>query len=56
MIRGRKNFLPPSHMVMGFTFLFRLEDASVARHAGDRVIAGERTLDAGVLLDIRQRN
>lgn len=42
MIRGRKNFLPPSQMVMGFTVLFRLEDACVARHANDRVVAGER--------------
>lgn len=45
MVRGRKNFLPPSPMVMGFTFLFRLEAASVPRHAGER-----RVLDAGALL------
>ncbi|XP_049948427.1 ribosome quality control complex subunit NEMF-like [Schistocerca serialis cubense] len=32
MIRGKKNFLPPSHLVMGFSFLFKLEDDSIQRH------------------------
>eukprot|EP01137_Pigoraptor_chileana_P019675 Opistho-2@81013 len=36
MIRGKKNFLPPAHLVLGFGFLFRLEDGSVAAHAGER--------------------
>merc|ERR1711970_746005 len=27
MIRGKKNFLPPSQLTMGFAFLFRLEEA-----------------------------
>ncbi|KAL7538662.1 hypothetical protein ACHAWF_006173, partial [Thalassiosira exigua] len=37
MIRGRKNFLPPSSLEMGLAVLFRLGDeASVARHAGER--------------------
>lgn len=34
MIRGKKNYLPPSPLVMGFAFLFKLDDACVARHAG----------------------
>ncbi|XP_063613689.1 ribosome quality control complex subunit NEMF-like isoform X2 [Penaeus indicus] len=38
MVRGKKNFLPPSHLVYGFGFLFRLEESSVARHAGERRI------------------
>ena len=25
MIRGKKNFLPPSTLIMGFGFLFKLE-------------------------------
>lgn len=41
MIRGKKNFLPPSHLILGLSFLFRLEDGSVERHKGERkVIAG----------------
>ena len=31
MIRGKKNFLPPVPLVLGFGLLFRLEDDSVAR-------------------------
>lgn len=40
MIRGKKNFLPPSHLTMGFGFVFKLEDDSVERHKGDRKIRG----------------
>lgn len=36
MIRGKKNFLPPSHLIYGFGFLFRLEEESIARHVGER--------------------
>ncbi|KAK3914670.1 Nuclear export mediator factor NEMF-like protein [Frankliniella fusca] len=36
MIRGRKNFLPPSHLIMGFSFLFKLEESSIPRHVGER--------------------
>lgn len=37
MIRGRKNFLPPSSLEMGYGVLFRLGDeASIARHANER--------------------
>jgi predicted ribosome quality control (RQC) complex YloA/Tae2 family protein len=32
MIRGKKNFLPPSGLVMGFGILFRLADESIASH------------------------
>lgn len=31
IIRGKKNFLPQSNLVMGFGFLFKLEDGSVDR-------------------------
>lgn len=30
MIRGRKNFLPPNPLVMGFAFLFKLVRAGLA--------------------------
>lgn len=38
MIRGKKNFLPPSHLVLGLSFLFRLEDGSIERHKGERKV------------------
>ena len=36
MIYGKKNFLPPMPLEMGFGVMFRLDDGSVTRHAGDR--------------------
>lgn len=36
MIYGKKNFLPPMNLEMGFGIMFRLEDGSVARHLNDR--------------------
>lgn len=36
MIYGKKNFLPPMPLEMGFGVMFRLDDGSVMRHAGDR--------------------
>lgn len=38
MIRGKKNFLPPSHLILGLGFVFKLEDSSVERHRGERGI------------------
>ena len=47
---GRKHFLPPAPLIMGFGYAFVLgDDASVARHVGERVTkavpgrSGERT-------------
>lgn len=42
MIRGKKNFLPPCHLILGLSIMFKLEDDSVARHANDRSV---RTFD-----------
>ncbi|KAG2487711.1 hypothetical protein HYH03_013710 [Edaphochlamys debaryana] len=42
MIRGKKNFLPPQPLVMGFGFLFRLDDSSIPAHLGERAV---RSLD-----------
>lgn len=37
MVRGKKNFLPPSQLEMGMAVLFRLgDDSSIARHANER--------------------
>lgn len=38
MIRGKKNFLPPSHLILGLAFLFRLEDGFIEKHKGERKI------------------
>ncbi|KAF7656630.1 hypothetical protein LDENG_00038720 [Lucifuga dentata] len=38
MIRGKKNFLPPSYLIMGFGFLFKVDDESVFRHRGERKV------------------
>ncbi|KAG8449169.1 hypothetical protein GDO86_016009 [Hymenochirus boettgeri] len=36
MIRGKKNFLPPSYLMMGFGFLFKVDEQCVWRHKGER--------------------
>ncbi|XP_007427730.1 nuclear export mediator factor NEMF [Python bivittatus] len=38
MIRGKKNFLPPSYLMMGFSFLFKVDESCVWRHKGERKI------------------
>merc|ERR1712228_636081 len=40
MIRGKKNFLPPSQLTMGFAFLFRLEEDGLERHKDERKVRG----------------
>ncbi|XP_045460688.1 nuclear export mediator factor NEMF homolog isoform X1 [Harmonia axyridis] len=41
MVRGKKNFLPPSHLILGLSFLFRLEDSFVEKHLGERKVLTE---------------
>lgn len=38
MIRGRKNFLPPHPLVMGFGILFRLDESCIAAHLKERKV------------------
>uniref|UniRef100_A0A8C3ARX1 Ribosome quality control complex subunit NEMF n=1 Tax=Cyclopterus lumpus TaxID=8103 RepID=A0A8C3ARX1_CYCLU len=38
MIRGKKNFLPPSYLIMGFGFLFKVDEQSLFRHRGERKV------------------
>lgn len=38
MIRGKKNYLPPVPLVMGWGLLFKVDEASAARHAGERAV------------------
>lgn len=41
MIRGKKNFLPPHPLIMGFGILFRLDESSLASHLNERRVRGE---------------
>ncbi|KAK4556055.1 hypothetical protein LTR86_006751 [Recurvomyces mirabilis] len=36
MIRGKKNFLPPAQLLLGFGLLWRISDESVGRHVKNR--------------------
>uniref|UniRef100_A0A673ZFR7 Ribosome quality control complex subunit NEMF n=1 Tax=Salmo trutta TaxID=8032 RepID=A0A673ZFR7_SALTR len=42
MIRGKKNFMPPSYLMMGFSFLFKVDEQCVFRHRGERKV---KTID-----------
>ncbi|XP_001813943.2 ribosome quality control complex subunit NEMF homolog [Tribolium castaneum] len=36
MIRGKKNFLPLSHLILGLSFLFKLEESCIEKHKDER--------------------
>ncbi|XP_038077635.1 nuclear export mediator factor Nemf-like [Patiria miniata] len=40
MIRGKKNYLPPAQLMMGFGFLFKVDDSCVWRHKEERRVRG----------------
>lgn len=42
MIRGKKNFLPPAQLLLGFGVLFRISEESKARHVKHRVPDDDR--------------
>ncbi|XP_064403966.1 ribosome quality control complex subunit NEMF-like isoform X2 [Halichondria panicea] len=44
MIRGKKNFLPPCQLVLGFGFLFRVDDSCIANHLHERRVKAEDEL------------
>lgn len=41
MIRGKKNFLPPHPLIMGFGLLIRLDESSLGSHLNERRVRGE---------------
>ncbi|GAB4825612.1 hypothetical protein Ancab_008486 [Ancistrocladus abbreviatus] len=41
MIRGKKNFLPPHPLIMGFGLLYRLDESSLGSHLNERRVRGE---------------
>lgn len=49
MIRGKKNFLPPHPLIMGFGILFRLDESSLGSHLNERRVRVEEEgiIDAG---------
>jgi hypothetical protein len=50
MIRGKKNYLPPHPLIMGFGLLFRLDESSLGSHLNERRVRGEEeeTIDDNV--------
>lgn len=42
MIRGKKNYLTQSQLIMGLGIMFRLEDSSIERHKDERKV---KTID-----------
>ncbi|GAB1734425.1 hypothetical protein NU195Hw_g264t1 [Hortaea werneckii] len=49
MIKGKKNFLPPAQLLLGFAVLFRISEESKARHVKHRVQDddGQKSAPAG---------
>lgn len=40
VIRGKKNFLDPTQLVMGLAFLFKVDESSIENHKGERAVRG----------------
>lgn len=40
IIRGKKNFLDPTQLVMGLAFIFKVDEASAVGHRGEREVRG----------------
>lgn len=38
MIRGKKNYLAPAYLIMGFGFMFKLDEESYKNHANERCV------------------
>ncbi|KAL0479285.1 nuclear export mediator factor NEMF [Acrasis kona] len=41
MIRGKKNFLPPSSLIMGLSVMFFVDDSCIPNHLNERKVRGE---------------
>ena len=54
MIRGKKNFLPPSSLIMSFGFLFRLEDSSISLSLNKQKEEQRRAEEASLPIDGQQ--
>lgn len=40
MIRGKKNFLDPTQLVMGIAFIFKVDESCISAHQGERDVRG----------------
>jgi hypothetical protein len=47
MIRGKKNFISPPRLEMGFTILFKIDESCLDRHLNDRRPREEGEFDEG---------
>lgn len=56
MIRGKKNFLPPHPLIMGFGLLFRLDESSLGSHLNERRVRGEEEAVNDILVGDVQEN
>ena len=52
MIRGKKNFLQPTQLLMGYTVLFKLDEDSVSSHLGERCSKQEDSGENAELADM----
>lgn len=52
MIRGKKNFLPPHPLIMGFGLLFRLDESSLGAHLNERRVRGEEEGTNDVVMEM----
>lgn len=50
MIRGKKNFLPPCYLMMGFGFMFKLDETCIANHLNERRV---RTVEDTESVEVR---
>ncbi|XP_041469518.1 nuclear export mediator factor NEMF-like [Lytechinus variegatus] len=51
MIRGKKNFLPPTQLVMGFGFLMKIDESCAWRHKDERRVRGTDEEDLSSVAD-----
>jgi predicted ribosome quality control (RQC) complex YloA/Tae2 family protein len=51
MVRGKKNFLPPAQLLLGFAVLFQISEESKARHVKHRLLDVETATDTPDLTD-----
>lgn len=50
MIRGKKNFLPPCYLMMGFGFMFKLDETCIENHLNERRV---RTVEDTESVEVR---
>lgn len=51
MVRGKKKFLPPAQLLLGFAVLFQISEESKAKHVRHRLLEKDTALDTPDLTD-----